>query len=66
MDGTQFHPTIHVSNLVITKFKSEGKRMDAWRAFMIERKAGFLEEGYYAPKKFKQKLEEMQKEEEEI
>ena len=62
VDGTQFHPTIHVSNLVITKFKSEGKRMDAWRAFMIERKAGFLEEGYYAPKKFKQKLEEMQKE----
>jgi large subunit ribosomal protein L24 len=63
-DGTQFHPSIHVSNLVITKFIQEGKRMDAWRAYMIERKAGFLEEGYYAPKKFKKKLEEREEEEE--
>ena len=30
-DGTQFYPTIHVSNLVITKFRREGKRMDGWR-----------------------------------
>jgi large subunit ribosomal protein L24 len=64
-DGTQFHPAIHVSNIVITKFKAEAKKMDAWRGFMIERKAGFLEEGYYAPKKFKEKLEQMKKEEEE-
>jgi len=26
-DGTQFHPAIHVSNLIITKFKDE-KKMD--------------------------------------
>lgn len=64
-DGTQFHPTIHVSKLIITKFRKIAKKMDAWRGFIIERKAGFLEEGYYAPKKFKEKLEEMKKEEEE-
>jgi len=37
-DGTQFHPAIHVSNLLITKFAKE-KKLDPWRAQMIERKA---------------------------
>lgn len=54
-DGTQFHPTIHISNLVITKFTKE-KKMDPWRADMIERKAlyGFYEEEISAPKKKKE------------
>jgi len=54
-DGTQFHPTIHISNLVITKFAKE-KKMDPWRANMIERKAlyGFYEEEISAPKKKKE------------
>jgi len=58
-DGTQFHPTIHISKLIITKFKREGKRMDAWRSSMIERKSGFgvWEEGLVAPKKEKEKNE---------
>jgi len=62
-DGTQFHPTIHISNLVITKFKAEAKKMDGWRASIIERKSGFWDEGYLAPKKAKQKLEEKEEEE---
>ena len=50
-DGTQFYPAIHVSNLVITKFYKE-KKMDAYRARMIERKSGFkFEEELMAPKK---------------
>ncbi len=55
-DGTQFHPTIHISNLVISRFKREGKKMDGWRANMIQRKASFapLEE-LEAPKKTKKK-----------
>ena len=58
-DGTQFHPTIHVSNLVITKFRKEGKRMDGWRAAMIEKKAGYLwEEDLVAPKKGKKEEED--------
>jgi len=53
-DGTQFHPTIHVSNLIITKFKSIGKKMDGWRSAMIEKKAGFIwEEELVGPKKGK-------------
>jgi large subunit ribosomal protein L24 len=54
-DGTQFHPSIHVSNLIITKLKREGKKMDGWRAQIIERKAGFalFEEEIRAPKKEK-------------
>jgi len=54
-DGTQFHPPIHVSNLIITKFAKE-KKMDPWRAKMIERKAlyGFYEEELKAPKKDKE------------
>ncbi|KKN44053.1 hypothetical protein LCGC14_0696970 [marine sediment metagenome] len=54
-DGTEFHPTIHISNLVITKFAKE-KKMDPWRADMIERKAlyGFYEEDLTAPKKKKE------------
>ena len=54
-DGTQFHPGIHVSNLVITKFSKE-KKMDPWRAKAIERKAlyGFYEEKLTAPKKSKE------------
>ena len=53
-DGTQFHPPIHVSNLIITKFTKE-KKMDPWRAEMIERKAlyGFEAEPT-APKKEKE------------
>lgn len=58
-DGTQFHPTIHVSNLVITKFLKEGKRMDGWRAAMIEKKAGYIwEDDLVAPKKGKKEEEE--------
>ncbi len=59
-DGTQFHPTIHVSNLIITKFRKEGKRMDAWRASMIEKKSGFTFIGgeLVAPKKYKEEMEE--------
>ena len=57
-DGTQFHPSIHVSKLIITKFQKEGKKMDGSRAAMIERKAGFLyDEGLTAPKKDKLKEE---------
>ena len=54
-DGTQFHPAIHISNLVITKFTKE-KKMDPWRASIIERKAlyGFDEERLKAPKKEKE------------
>jgi len=54
-DGTQFNPPIHISNLVITKFAKE-KKMDPWRANMIERKAlyGFREEELKAPKKEKE------------
>jgi large subunit ribosomal protein L24 len=53
-DGTQFHPSIHISNLVITKFLKE-KKMDPWRAAMIERKAlyGYREE-LTGPKKGKE------------
>ena len=57
-DGTQFYPAIHISNLVITKFYKE-KKMDAYRAKMIERKSGFLiEEELTGPKKENQKGEE--------
>ncbi|MHA1146983.1 MAG: 50S ribosomal protein L24 [Promethearchaeota archaeon] len=59
-DGTQFHPAIHISNLIITKFRFP-KKMDSWRAGIIERKAGFGEwaEGIIAPKKVK--AEEVEK-----
>jgi len=54
-DGTQFYPAIHVSNLVITKFYKE-KKMDAYRAQMIERKSGYqIETELLAPKKEKLK-----------
>jgi hypothetical protein len=36
--------------------------MDGWRASMIERKAGYWDEDYMAPKKTKQKLEEEEEE----
>ncbi|MFX1389877.1 MAG: 50S ribosomal protein L24 [Promethearchaeota archaeon] len=54
-DGTQYHPPIHVSNLIITKFTEE-KKMDPWRASMIERKAlyGFYEQELTGPKKKKE------------
>lgn len=54
-DGTQFHPAIHISNLIITKFAKE-KKMDPWRVNMIERKAayGIFEEELVAPKKEKE------------
>lgn len=53
-DGTQFHPKISISNLIITKFAKE-KKMDPWRANIIERKAlyGFYDEEITAPKKEK-------------
>ena len=51
-DGTEFHPSIKISNCILTKFGKEGKKMDGWRAQMIERKAGFglFEEELLAPK----------------
>ena len=54
-DGTQFYPAIHISKLVITKIAEE-KKLDPWRAKMIERKAlyGFREEELIAPKKSKE------------
>ncbi|MFX1312869.1 MAG: 50S ribosomal protein L24 [Promethearchaeota archaeon] len=54
-DGTQFHPAIHISNLIITKFTKE-KKMDPWRVNMIERKAGYrkFEQELVAPKKKKE------------
>ena len=58
VDGTQFHPAIHISNLIITKLKDE-KKMDPWRASIIERKAiyGLREEILEAPKKQKKEGE---------
>jgi large subunit ribosomal protein L24 len=57
-DGTQYHPTLHTSKLIITKFHQEGRKMDAFRAKMIERKASFgawgAEEEIKAPKKGKE------------
>ena len=54
-DGTDFHPSIHVSNLIITKFEKE-KKMDPWRAKVIERKAlyGFYDEESTGIKKGKE------------
>jgi len=59
-DGTTFNPPIHISNLVITKLTKE-KKMDPWRAKMIERKAlyGFWEEELTAPKKEKEVEKEL-------
>ncbi len=59
-DGTQYHPSIHISKVIISKLKREGKRMDGWRASMIERKAGFMkwEEDLLPPKKGKGKMED--------
>ena len=54
-DGTTFYPMIDSSNLIITKFYKE-KKMDAWRAQMIERKAfETFDEELIAPKKDKGK-----------
>lgn len=58
-DGTEFNPSIHISNLIITKFLKE-KKMDSWRASLIERKAvfGFSKEELLAgPKKQKEEVE---------
>ena len=57
-DGTEFHPTIHISKLIITKLSKE-KKLDPWRAKIIDRKAlyGFREEELMAPKKEKKKEE---------
>jgi large subunit ribosomal protein L24 len=58
-DGTEFNPSIHISNLIITKFIKE-KKMDPWRASLIERKAvfGFSKEELLAgPKKQKEEVE---------
>ena len=59
-DGTQFHPSIHISKLIITKLGKE-KKLDPWRAKIIERKAlyGFSEEQLTAPKKQQKKEEEI-------
>lgn len=57
-DGTTFYPMIDSSNLVITKFYKE-KKMDAWRAQIIDRKAfKYLDEELIAPKKDKEKGDE--------
>ncbi|MFX1257588.1 MAG: 50S ribosomal protein L24 [Promethearchaeota archaeon] len=60
VDGTQFNPTIHVSNLIITKFRREGRRMDAWRSSIIEKKSGFayIDGELVAPKKYKMEKDE--------
>ena len=57
-DGTDFNPAIHISKLVITKFTKE-KKMDPWRANMIERKSLYVfgEEELIAPKKLKEEEE---------
>ena len=58
-DGTEFNPSIHISNLIITKFTKE-KKMDPWRASQIERKAifGFSKEDLLeGPKKQKEEVE---------
>ena len=58
-DGTEFNPSIHISNLIITKFIKE-KKMDPWRASLIERKAIFgfsKEELLQGPKKQKEGVE---------
>ncbi|NHJ22988.1 MAG: 50S ribosomal protein L24 [Candidatus Lokiarchaeota archaeon] len=57
-DGTQFHPTVHISKIVITKLEKE-KKLDPWRAKIIDRKAlyGFKEEGLISPKKGKKSEE---------
>ena len=58
-DGTEFNPSIHISNLLITKFTKE-KKMDPWRASLIERKAifGFSKEDLLeGPKKQKEEVE---------
>jgi ribosomal protein uL24 len=54
-DGTNFNPPIHISNLVITKLAEE-KKMDPWRAKIIDRKSiyGFWEEELTGPKKKKE------------
>ena len=59
VDGTQYNPSLHVSNLVITRFREE-KKMDPWRASIIERKAAFIgEEELVAPKTEKGKEKEV-------
>lgn len=59
-DGTKFNPSIHISKLIITKLSKE-KKLDPWRASIIERKAlyGFSEEQLAAPKKQQKKEEEI-------
>jgi len=57
-DGTTFYPMIDSSNLIITKFYKE-KKMDAWRAKMIERKSyKLVDEKLIAPKKNTKKGDE--------
>ena len=52
-DGTQYRPAIHPSKCVLVKLKKP-KKMDPWRAGMIEAKAGFKPwEEITAPKKDK-------------
>ncbi len=55
-DGTDWNPSIHISNLIITKFKKEGKDMDPWRSSIIDRKSVFgyeFESELKGPKKGK-------------
>lgn len=51
VDGTTYYIPIHVSKLIITKLKGEGKKMDPLRRQIIERKLGyeFVEEELKAP-----------------
>jgi len=50
-DGTSYYVPIHISKVVITKLKGEGKKMDPLRRQIIERKLGyeFVEEKLKAP-----------------
>ena len=64
-DGTEWNPSIHISNLIITKFKNEGKDMDRWRAHMIDRKSIFgfeWEEEVEAPKKSEKTIKSKEEE----
>lgn len=55
-DGTTYYVPVHVSKVIITKLKEEGRKMDTLRRQIIERKSGFelFEEELKAPIKNKE------------
>ena len=56
-DGTNYSVPLAVSKLIITRFGGR-KKLDPWRASIIERKASYLGEDYLvAPKKGKKEEE---------